>query len=125
MAAPQAGPSLERHLEFRDELLRARPADSDRRARRLRPQRRVRRIPSQRVDRFVAAAGRGRRPEVMRFPPLVNRAHFERSGYLKSFPHLAGSVHSFAGDERAHASCSTQSRRAGTGARRCRTPAWC
>ena len=38
----------------------------------------------------------------MRFPPILNRAHFERSGYLKSFPHLAGSVHSFAGDERAH-----------------------
>ena len=30
------------------------------------------------------------------------RAHFERSGYLESFPHLAGSVHSFGGDERAH-----------------------
>ena len=29
-------------------------------------------------------------PEVMRFPPILNRAHFERSGYLKSFPHLAG-----------------------------------
>ena len=38
----------------------------------------------------------------MRFPPIVNRSHFERSGYLKSFPHLAGSVHSFAGDEREH-----------------------
>ena len=56
----------------------------------------------QRVDRFVAALGADDRPEVMRFPPIINRAHFERSGYLKSFPHLAGSVHSFAGDERAH-----------------------
>ena len=39
---------------------------------------------------------------LMRFPPVLNRAHLEKSGYLKSFPHLAGSVHSFAGDERAH-----------------------
>jgi seryl-tRNA synthetase len=56
----------------------------------------------ERVDRFVAAHGAGDRPEVMRFPPIINRAHFEQSGYLKSFPHLAGSVHSFAGDEAAH-----------------------
>ena len=56
----------------------------------------------ERVDRFVAARGADDRPEVMRFPPIINRAHFERSGYLKSFPHLAGSVHSFTGDERAH-----------------------
>ncbi len=56
----------------------------------------------ERVDRFVASCGADDSPEVMRFPPIVNRAHFERSGYLKSFPHLAGSVHSFGGDERAH-----------------------
>jgi seryl-tRNA synthetase len=55
-----------------------------------------------RVDRFVAAHGAQDGPEVMRFPPILNRAHFERSGYLKSFPHLAGSVHGFVGDERAH-----------------------
>ncbi len=55
-----------------------------------------------RVDRFVAAHGADDRPEVMRFPPILNRAHFERSGYLKSFPHLTGSVHTFRGDERAH-----------------------
>ena len=56
----------------------------------------------ERVDRMVTACGADDRPEVMRFPPIINRAHFERSGYLKSFPHLAGSVHSFAGNERAH-----------------------
>lgn len=56
----------------------------------------------ERVDRFVAAYGADERPEVMRFPPIVNRRHFERSGYLKSFPHLAGSVHSFTGGESAH-----------------------
>ena len=41
--------------------------------------------------------------EVARFPPAMNRRHFERSGYLKSFPQLAGTVHSFMGNERAHA----------------------
>lgn len=56
----------------------------------------------ERVDRLVTAYGTDDRPEVMRFPPIINRAHFEKSGYLKSFPHLAGSVHSFAGNDRAH-----------------------
>jgi seryl-tRNA synthetase len=56
----------------------------------------------ERVDRLVTASGVGDQPEVLRFPPIINRADFERSGYLKSFPHLAGSVHSFTGGERAH-----------------------
>lgn len=56
----------------------------------------------QRVDRFVDATGAADRPQVIRFPPIFNRQQFERTGYLKSFPHLAGSVHSFASDERAH-----------------------
>jgi seryl-tRNA synthetase len=56
----------------------------------------------ERLDRLVAAAGAADRPEVMRFPPILNRAHFERSGYLESFPHLAGTIHSFAGTEKAH-----------------------
>ena len=38
----------------------------------------------------------------MRFPPILNRSHFERSGFLNSFPHLAGTIHSFVGSERAH-----------------------
>lgn len=54
------------------------------------------------VDRLVTALGADDGPEVMRFPPIISRALFDRSGYLKSFPHLAGSVHSFAGGERAH-----------------------
>src|SRR4051794_31417813 len=54
------------------------------------------------VDRLIMDAGRADDPEVVRFPPLLNRAHFERSGYLASFPHLAGAVHHFGGDDRAH-----------------------
>jgi seryl-tRNA synthetase len=37
--------------------------------------------------------------EVLRFPPLVPRETLETTGYLGSFPHLAGSVWSFDGDE--------------------------
>ena len=55
-----------------------------------------------RIDRLITAYGAVDRPEVMRFPPIVNRADFERSGYLQSFPHLAGTIHSFAGSEPAH-----------------------
>lgn len=59
------------------------------------------------VERFndlISACGREDGAEVMRFPPAVARSHFERSEYLKSFPHLVGTVHSFMGDERAHQS---------------------
>jgi seryl-tRNA synthetase len=38
-------------------------------------------------------------PEVLRFPPLLPRRQLEDSGYLKSFPHLAGSVFAFEGGE--------------------------
>jgi seryl-tRNA synthetase len=36
----------------------------------------------------------------LRFPPLLPRRHLELSGYLGSFPHLAGTVYAFEGDER-------------------------
>jgi seryl-tRNA synthetase len=57
----------------------------------------------ERFERLVTRAGDGMGATVMRFPPIINRAHFERSDYLKSFPNLAGSVHSFAGNDRDHA----------------------
>ena len=40
--------------------------------------------------------------ETIRFPPVMPRAVLETSGYLKGFPHLAGTIHCFCGDERAH-----------------------
>jgi seryl-tRNA synthetase len=55
------------------------------------------------LERFITRAGAGDGAEVMRFPPGMNRQHFEASGYLKSFPHLAGTVHWFCGNELAHA----------------------
>jgi seryl-tRNA synthetase len=38
-------------------------------------------------------------PEWMAFPPLLPKAQLERIGYLSSFPHLAGTIFSFEGDE--------------------------
>jgi len=38
-------------------------------------------------------------PERMAFPPLLPKAQLERIGYLSSFPHLAGTIFSFEGDE--------------------------
>jgi seryl-tRNA synthetase len=55
-----------------------------------------------RLDRLISSIGAADGPEVWRFPPVIPRAAFETSGYLKSFPHLVGTVHAFAGDERAH-----------------------
>lgn len=37
--------------------------------------------------------------EVLRFPPVMSRALLEKSGYLKSFPHLLGCVCSLSGTE--------------------------
>jgi len=39
------------------------------------------------------------RPERLSFPPILPRRDLESVGYLKSFPHLAGAVFAFAGDE--------------------------
>ncbi|GGH10155.1 amino acid--[acyl-carrier-protein] ligase [Alsobacter metallidurans] len=56
-----------------------------------------------RFDALITSFGREDKAEVIRFPPGMNRAHFEKSGYLKSFPQLAGTVHCFCGDDGAHA----------------------
>jgi seryl-tRNA synthetase len=52
------------------------------------------------VEALGALIGRERdaRAEVVRFPPVVSRALIERSGYLKSFPHLLGCVCALGGD---------------------------
>lgn len=53
-------------------------------------------------DRYVTRIGGGDGADVMRFPPVLPRDHFERSGYLDSFPHLVGTVRSFEGNEHDH-----------------------
>jgi seryl-tRNA synthetase len=54
------------------------------------------------IDRYVTQVGAGDGAERIRFPPVVTRANFERSDYLKSFPDLAGVVYGFEGKDREH-----------------------
>jgi seryl-tRNA synthetase len=55
-----------------------------------------------------AAAGGAER---LRFPPVLPRRQLEASGYLESFPHLAGTVYSFRGDEKQAAQLSERAAR--------------
>lgn len=50
-------------------------------------------------DALVTRATASDQPERMAFPPLLPRRQLEQIGYLKSFPHLAGSIFAFEGDE--------------------------
>ncbi|MGH2914306.1 MAG: amino acid--[acyl-carrier-protein] ligase [Solirubrobacteraceae bacterium] len=51
------------------------------------------------LDERLSAEAGASGAERLRFPPLLPRHQLESSGYLGSFPHLAGSVYSFDGDE--------------------------
>jgi seryl-tRNA synthetase len=53
-----------------------------------------------RLDERLSAEAGARGAERLRFPPVLPRRQLESSGYLASFPHLAGSVYSFEGDEK-------------------------
>jgi seryl-tRNA synthetase len=50
-------------------------------------------------DARVTEAGLEDDPEHLAFPPLLPKRQIEEIGYLKSFPHLAGSVFAFDGGE--------------------------
>jgi seryl-tRNA synthetase len=52
-----------------------------------------------RLDERLSSEAESRGAERLRFPPLLPRQQLETSGYLNSFPHLAGSIYSFDGDE--------------------------
>lgn len=54
-------------------------------------------------DDAVTRTAAGDPCEAMRFPPLLARHEMETNGYLASFPHLAGTVFSFAGSDLAAA----------------------
>jgi seryl-tRNA synthetase len=56
----------------------------------------------ERVDRLIGATWAEDGAEFLRFPPVIPRKDFERSDFLKAFPHLAGSIFSFAGDSEEH-----------------------
>lgn len=51
------------------------------------------------VDALVDAAAALDEPERLAFPPVLPRRHIEVTGYLGSFPHLAGAVFAFEGSE--------------------------
>ncbi len=53
-------------------------------------------------EAFVTRMGAPQRAEVMRFPPLLARAHYLKTGHIQNFPDLMGSVHTFFGNERQH-----------------------
>jgi seryl-tRNA synthetase len=57
----------------------------------------------ERFDRFVTRAGAEDAPTRLRFPPVLARKHFERSGYMGNMPQLAGTIHSFEGAQQDHA----------------------
>lgn len=52
-----------------------------------------------RFDELVTRCSVDQHAEPLRFPPVLPRGQFETSGYLKSFPHLAGAVFGFEGTE--------------------------
>lgn len=55
------------------------------------------------IDGLMAAitARREKNTEILRFPPVMSRALVEKSGYLKTFPHLLGCVSCLHGGEAA------------------------
>ncbi|MEO7331244.1 MAG: amino acid--[acyl-carrier-protein] ligase [Minicystis sp.] len=58
------------------------------------------------LSRFVANDG----AEKMLLPPIMSRDTFEKSGYLDSFPHLAGAVSSFVGTDAEHHALAARAR---------------
>ena len=51
------------------------------------------------VDAMVTRVAAGDHSESVRFPPLLPRHQLESSGYLRSFPQLAGTIFAFRGTE--------------------------
>jgi len=54
------------------------------------------------LDRLITRSGVAQNAEVMRFPPALSQPVFEQSHYLKAFPHFAGTIHCFCGNEKDH-----------------------
>ena len=56
----------------------------------------------ERVGDLITKAGKNDGAEVQRYPPIISRRSYETSEHLKSFPDLAGIVHSFRGKDADH-----------------------
>lgn len=52
-----------------------------------------------RLDQRLSHEAAMRGAQRLRFPPVLPRRQLESSGYLGSFPHLAGTIYAFEGDE--------------------------
>lgn len=64
----------------------------------------------QRFDALVSRVTEKDGAERMFFPPILDRKVFEKSGYLDSFPHLAGAVFSFEGTDAQHQELAARAR---------------
>ena len=58
----------------------------------------------ERLNSAIGTAGHPDAPEIMRFPPGIGRLQLEKSGYVRNFPNLPGTVASFAGSDQDHVS---------------------
>lgn len=56
----------------------------------------------ERFEDYVTKMGAHLNPEVMRFPPIMNRQHYLCTDHIETFPNLMGSIHSFMGKEKDH-----------------------
>ncbi len=53
-------------------------------------------------ERYITLMGKDLNPEVVRFPPVINRATYLSTDHIETFPDLMGSIHSFHGKEKDH-----------------------
>jgi len=53
-------------------------------------------------ERYVTKMGKDLEPEIVRFPPVINRSTYLSTDHIETFPDLMGSVHSFHGNEKDH-----------------------
>lgn len=51
---------------------------------------------------LITRTGKELNPEVMRFPPVINRQTYLSTDHIETMPDLMGSVHSFVGNQRDH-----------------------
>ena len=53
-------------------------------------------------ERYVTRAGAELNPEVVRFPPILNRKTYLSTDHIETMPDLMGSIHTFKGSQREH-----------------------
>lgn len=54
------------------------------------------------LTRIIERHGAPDEAEILRFPPVLGREDFRRSGYFQNFGPLAGTIHCFCGDDEDH-----------------------